>query len=165
MKKTAKQVVRASARAAASVATKLGGRSTAASGAWLEKGDARVPGRFRIETKCPPTRSYRLTFSDWEKIREAALQANEVPVFHLKLGHEEIAVIREQDYLGFGGTVTGPAVATLGPPQAGHTLTDQSWARVLAHWQHGSAVITNGERQYQLRFLPLTEFVALVKEV
>ena len=164
MKKTGKQVVRASARAAADVAAKLGGRSTAASGAWLEKGDARVPGRFRIETKCPPTKSHRLTFSDWEKIREAALRSNEVPVFHLKLGRDEIAVIREQDYVGFGGTVAGAGVAVLGPPQAGHTVSDQSWARILAHWQHGSAVITDGERQYQLRFLPLAEFVELVKE-
>lgn len=162
--KTPKRVVRASARAAAEVATKLGGRSTAASGAWLEKGDARVPGRFRIETKCPPTRSYRLTFSDWEKIREAALQANEVPVFHLKLGPDEIAVLREQDYYGFGGDVRSPDVVVLGPPQAGHTLTDQSWARIIAYWRHASAVVTNGEKQYQLRFLPLAEFVELVKE-
>ena len=85
-------------------------------------------------------------------------------MFHLKLGREEIAVIREQDYEGFGGTVTGTAVTALGPPQVGHTISDQSWARIIAHWQHGTAVITDGTRQYRLRFLPLAEFVALVKD-
>jgi len=103
MKKlTAKQTVRRSLRATKKFMSKLGGRPTAASGAWLEKGDGRVPGKFRVETKCPPTAKYRFTWAEWKKLWNAAVQDHEIAVFHLKLDSVELVVLRTVDRLALG---------------------------------------------------------------
>lgn len=98
--KTAKQVVRRSDAAAAAFAHAYGGRRTRASGSGLEKGDARVPGLFRIETKRPPTGKYRVVMKEWHKVHDAAIHGGEVALLHLVFSTEYI-VMRMADYLAY----------------------------------------------------------------
>ncbi len=140
------------------------------SGSGLEKGDGRLAGRFRIETKRPPTGSYRLTGADWAKIRDAALRSNEVPVFHLKLGPHSIIILREEDYLGFGGAVHGAEVCDLGRAQSGYTIDEPTWEGVRLVFQHarfpvlsGGPEEPQGVRTYTLRVMPESDFLVLVE--
>lgn len=160
-KKSAKRTVRASLRATKKFVEKLGGRSVPASGAGLEKGDGRVHGRFRIETKCPPTGSYRLTFEDWEKVRDAAVRANEVPVFHIKLGPmHEIVFLHEKDYRGLGGD--RHTEAHLGS-QIGHTIDVHTWIGFRVIWRHINLAVHRGKKVYELRCIPHTDFIELAE--
>lgn len=161
MKKSAKRTVRASLRATKKFVEKLGGRSTPASGAGLEKGDGRVPGRFRIETKCPPTGTYRITFEDWVKLRDAAVRANEIPVFHLKLGSQhEVVVLREEDYRGLGGTCK--TEVHLGS-QVGHSIDIHTWIGFRVIWRHVNLAVHRGTKVYELRCMPHTDFIELAE--
>jgi hypothetical protein len=165
--KSGKRTVRSSAKATRDLVQKLGGRMVPLSGSGLEKGDGRVPGRFRIETKRPPTEKYRLTCADWAKIRDAALRSNEVPVFHMKLGPHDIIVLREEDYFGLGGTVHGPQlVGNLGV-QAGHTFSAQSWGEWRTRWKHLRCIVemeqASGLTSYTLRAMPESDFLALAE--
>lgn len=160
-KKSAKRTVRASLRATKKFVEKLGGRSTPASGSGLEKGDGRVPGRFRIETKCPPTGSYRITFDDWEKIRDAAVRSNEIPVLHLKLRGQEIVVLREDDYVGLGGV--RKTEVHLGT-QIGHTIDVHTWIGFRVIWRHVNLAVIRGGKVRELRCMPHTDFIELAEE-
>lgn len=81
------------------LAKRLGGRTTAASGAKDEKGDVRVRGVARVECKTTKNKSFSVTLDMFRKIEDAALSAAEVPVLMVefndgngrKLG--ELAVI------------------------------------------------------------------------
>jgi len=162
-KQSAKRTVRDSSKASAALVARLGGRLTAASGAGLEKGDARVQGRFRIETKRPPTGHYRLTFQDWEKIRDAALRANEIPVFHLMLGHEEIIALREEDYIGLGGKETN--IGNLGrAPCLGQEMDAHVWIGLLVVYRHAQLKLNKGTKTYTLRLMPAVDFIQLATE-
>jgi len=156
--KSAKQIVRASLRATAGFMSLIGGRSTAASGAGFEKADGRVPGRFRIETKCPPTNAYRLTGIEWMKLHRIAVRANEVPVFHLKFSGVELVVLAEKDYLGFGGLTLAGLVE--GAPK-GHRITEDWWLSCLKDNQHMNLSVIEGPKTYLLRVMPATDFAAL----
>lgn len=167
MKQSAKKTVRRSLKASKSFVEKLGGRTVPASGAWLEKGDARVPGRFRIETKCPPTGKYRITYADWLKIQDAARRANEVPVFHLKLGLYNIVMLREQDYLGLGGNLTDKkSVGDLDDdvPVLGHSIDIHTWIGLCTLWKHTRLRLTKGDRSVQLRMMPAPDFIELAEQ-
>lgn len=129
MKKTAKQTVRRSDEAAGDFVRALGGRKTRASGSGLEKGDGRVPGQFRTETKRPPTGRYRITLSEWNKVLNAAISGGEVALMHLVLDDVELVVMRLQDFEGFNGTVSWDE-HDLGM-QKGHTLSKAVWMKAL----------------------------------
>lgn len=161
--KSAKRIVRASLRATGSLVEKIGGRLTPASGAGLVKGDGRVQGRFRIETKCPPTQKYRITVDDFTKIWLAATQAGEVAVFHIKLGKHEIIFLRDVDYRGLGGTETN--IGDLEWGQKGHRLNVHIWVglRMLHdHWRFPvQGRVSGTQREFLLRAMPYQDFVEL----
>lgn len=159
---SAKRTQRSSLRATKNLVEELGGRLVSGSGSGLEKGDGRVLGRFRIETKRPPTGKYRLTFQDWEKIRDAAVRSNEIPVFHLVLSHTEVIVLREQDYGGLGGTALLDMYATA---RAGHVLfpgdgTEEHMGFVVQGTPKGSTKV----KTYILRVMPKNDFIKLAEE-
>lgn len=129
--KSAKRVVRGSAKAAKKFIEPLGGKLTPASGAWLEKGDARVRGFFRVETKCPPTAKYRFTLKEWAKVRDAAIRANEIPVFHVVLAHEVVVVLAEKDYSGLGGDSKYIHLTEDRAPAASYAWDVHTWIGVL----------------------------------
>ncbi len=164
MKKTAKRVVRASDRAAKDFVSELGGRKTKASGSGLEKGDGRVWGQFRTETKCPPTGRYRITLDEWEKILHAANSGAEVPLMHLKLHDIELVVLRQQDFKGFGGVIYLQAW-NLGL-QKGHTISRELWMEKVPRTPHILLSLlgrTASDPIKNLIVLSRTEFVKLVE--
>lgn len=156
-KKSAKQTVRGSLRATRDLVSQIGGKLTPASGAWLEKGDGRVPGMFRIETKCPPTGKYRLYRKDWDILWRAAVRGHEVPVFHIKLSPGvELAILRDTDYRG----MEGPSVA-VGMLEA----TENSWAIDADTW---AGYVSKSQTHWYLPFsklllrvMPLHDFIKL----
>lgn len=158
--KSAKRIVRASLQATAGFMSLIGGRSTAASGAGYEKADGRVAGRFRVETKCPPTNAYRLTGSEWLKLCLIALRAHEVPVFHLKFSSSELVVLAEKDYLAFGGTTLAGIVE--GAPK-GYKITEGWWLASRSTHPHMLLAIIECDKTYLLRVMPATDFVSLTR--
>jgi len=136
-----------------------------ASGAGLEKGDGRVPGRFRIETKRPPTEKYRVTVDDWTKIWMAAVQASEVAVFHIKLGQHEIIFLRDVDYRGLGGTETD--IGDLEWGQKGHSFDIHTWVGLQVlhkHWRVPvQGKVAGKQREFLLRAMPRQDFVDLAE--
>lgn len=158
--KSAKRTVRASAKATRKFLAPLGGRTTPASGAWLEKGDGRVHGRFRVETKCPPTGKYRITFLDWNKIWTVAVKANEIAVFHLSLAGQEIVILREVDYRGLGGEENN--IGDL-DRQGSHEFDVHTWIGLRLLHPHWRMILTYGGKHVQLRLLPHHDFYELAK--
>lgn len=81
------------------IATRIGGRRTAASGAKDEKGDVRKKGVLRIEAKTTKHKSFSVTLEMIEKIEEAALSCNELPAIIIEFNDgrgrklKEIAII------------------------------------------------------------------------
>lgn len=71
------------------LATKLGGRTTLASGALREKGDVRVKGKKRIECKCTQHKSFSITLEMVEKIKAAALLNDETPYIQVDFINKE----------------------------------------------------------------------------
>ena len=67
------------------IAKRVGGKVTKASGAQMEKGDARVKGVVRIEAKATSNKSFSVTREMIEKIEAAALGAGEVPFIEIEL--------------------------------------------------------------------------------
>jgi hypothetical protein len=161
MKKTAKQTVRASDRAARDFVSGLGGRATRASGAGLEKGDGRVRGKFRTETKCPPTGRYRITYREWEKIWNAAVSGGEVALMHLKLFDIELVILRQQDFIGFGGVLEKTCVE-LGL-QKGHTFSKNIWMKHLVWSPHTQFGLTDGIVERWFVALDRTSFMKLME--
>lgn len=166
MKKTAKRTVRASDRAAGDFVAELGGRKTRASGSGLEKGDGRVPGKFRTETKYPPTGRYRITLTEWNKVYNAAINAGEVALMHIKLHDVELIVLRLQDFIGFGGALSEEAY-DLGL-QRGHSLTKKLWLKAVVMHNHIrlSLVGTHLNVPVERHFVALdrTDFLKLVEQ-
>lgn len=164
VKKTAKQTVRASLRATKKFVSQLGGRPTAASGAGLEKADGRVPGRFRIETKCPPTGKYRFTFVEWEKLRNAAISANEIAVFHLKLAGAEVAILRLEDYRGLWPDCTATKETAL-LSKKGFSFSNAGWLSVLSRADRlHFAVRDRYEILHHFIAMPATTFITLSED-
>jgi hypothetical protein len=89
-----------------SLAAKLGGRTTSASGSKSEKGDVRVKGVLRVEAKCTRKKSFSVTLEMIEKITNAAtLTADvEIPAMHVEFLDPNGArlvglyVVREDDF-------------------------------------------------------------------
>jgi hypothetical protein len=67
------------------IAKRVGGKVTKASGAQMEKGDARVKGVVRIEAKSTSNKSFSVTREIIDKIEAAALGAGEVPYLEIEL--------------------------------------------------------------------------------
>lgn len=166
MKKTAKQTVRASDRAAKDFVSELGGRATRASGSGLEKGDGRVRGKFRIETKCPPTGRYRITFREWDKIWKAAMSGGETALMHLKLHDVELVVMRQQDFKGYGGTAADLLKAYDLGIQQGHSLSKALWMRAIVWAPHMVFGLTDGFDSIERHFVALdrTNFIKLLED-
>ncbi len=155
---SAKRTQRSSLRATKNLVTELGGKLVPGSGSGLEKGDGRVLGRFRIETKRPPTGKYRLTFKDWEKIRDAAVRAHEIPVFHLVLGNEEYIILRSQDYAGLGGTAPLAGAYSYG-------ASTMLYRDCLAPTHEHRGVRLDGpKKSYWLRIMSRSDFTQLAEE-
>jgi hypothetical protein len=81
------------------LATRLGGRKTAASGSKAEKGDVRVRGVLRIEAKTTKHKSFSVTLDMIEQIEQAALVSDELPCIVIEFNDgagkkvKEIAVV------------------------------------------------------------------------
>lgn len=81
------------------LATRLGGRQTAASGSKDEKGDVRLKGIIRVEAKTTMHKSFSVTLEMIKQIEDAALASDEMPVivieFNDSRGHKvkEVAVV------------------------------------------------------------------------
>ncbi len=67
------------------IANRIGGKVTKASGAQMEKGDARIKGLLRVEAKSTSNKSFSVTREMIEKIEAAALGAGEVPYIEIEL--------------------------------------------------------------------------------
>lgn len=65
------------------LAKRLGGRTTPASGSKDEKGDVRVAGVVRVECKNTQAKSFSITQDMLDKIEAAALGAGEVPAIQV----------------------------------------------------------------------------------
>lgn len=61
------------------LASRIGGRTTAASGSRDEKGDARKKGVLRLEAKTTKNKSFSVTLEMVTKIEDAALASGEMP--------------------------------------------------------------------------------------
>lgn len=87
------------------LASRLGGRTTAASGSKTEKGDVRLKGVLRVEAKCTRNKSFSVTLETFEKIEEAATGSAkpEIPAMHVEFLRPDgspikaLAVIRADD--------------------------------------------------------------------
>jgi hypothetical protein len=164
VKKTAKQTVRGSLRATKKFVSQLGGRPTAASGSGLEKADGRVPGRFRIETKCPPTGKYRFMYVEWEKLRNAAISANEIAVFHMKLHGAEFVVLRMEDYIGLWPNSLATMKIELGVKK-GRTFSKEGWLSVLTEADRLHFAIQDTHRiLHHFVAMPATTFISLSED-
>lgn len=90
---------RRSRRQEKEIATKLGGRRTAASGSKDEKGDVRLKGVLRIEAKTTKNKSFSVTLDMISQIEEAALASDEMPVIAIEFNDgrgkkiKEVAVV------------------------------------------------------------------------
>jgi len=165
-KPSQKKLKRASARAEHDFATALGGRRTWNSGAGTTKGDGRVPGKYRIETKCPPTAQYRLSITEWATFKRIADEALEVPIYHLKLDDLEVVILREKDYDAIAGRAVIEAVNG-GESKTIH-FTKGMWLRVLTGVQRMrfTLVDPNGRlRPAHLLALPRTHFLAIAENL
>lgn len=161
-----KKLKRASSNAEHDFATALGGRRTWNSGSGPTKGDGRVPGKYRIETKCPPTAQYRLNIADWALIKRIADEALEVPLFHLKLGDLEIVILREKDH----DAIAGKAVlaADYGGESKSIHFTRGMWLRVLtgAQRMRFTLIDPNGRiRPAHLLAMPRTHFLEIAENL
>lgn len=161
MKKTAKQTVRRSDEAADNFVRALGGRKTRASGSGLEKGDGRVPGRFRTETKRPPTGRYRITMPEWNKVYLAAISGGEVALMHLVLDDVELIVLRLQDFTGLGGKHSWDE-HDLGM-QKGHTLSKKLWMKALTWGPTLRFALLDGNVERHFIAVSRTDFLKLVE--
>lgn len=77
------------------LASRVGGRLTPASGAKSEKGDVRVKGVMRIEAKTTQKKSFSVTLEMIQKIEEAALTCDEMPVLIIEFIDEQGRPIKE----------------------------------------------------------------------
>jgi hypothetical protein len=161
-----KRLKRASAAAEHDFATALGGRRTWNSGAGPIKGDGRVPGRYRIETKCPPTGQFRLPLAEWVVLKRAADEALEVPLFHLKLKDMEIVILREKDYEALAGA---PLLeATYGGESKTFHFTRGMWQRVLSGPQRLRFTLSDPMgrmRTAHLVAMPRTHFLEIAENL
>ena len=72
------------------IAKRIGGRITVASGAkQFEKGDARKKRVVRVEAKTTKNRSFSVTTEMIQKIEDAALGADEMPVLVIELNNTD----------------------------------------------------------------------------
>lgn len=71
------------------LALRVGGRLTPASGAKAEKGDVRVRRVMRIEAKTTKNKSFSVTLDMIRKIEEAALSSDEMPVLVIEFIDEQ----------------------------------------------------------------------------
>lgn len=62
------------------LAIRVGGRTTAASGSKAEKGDVRKKRVLRLEAKTTKNKSFSVTLEMIQKIEDAALQSDELPI-------------------------------------------------------------------------------------
>ncbi len=77
------------------LATRLGGKTTIASGSKGEKGDVRVRGLLRVEAKTTKHRSFSVTLDMIHAIEMAALGAGEIPAIIVEFNDGEGRPIAE----------------------------------------------------------------------
>lgn len=80
------------------IAKRIGGRTTLASGSRAEKGDCRKKGIIRVECKTTSHKSFSITLEMIDKIEEAALSGDEMPVILVEFNSggrkiREVAVV------------------------------------------------------------------------
>ncbi len=81
------------------LATRIGGRTTPASGALSEKGDVRLKRVARIEAKTTKNKSFSVTLEMLDKIENAALPCDEIPILVVEFNDgngrkvKEVAVV------------------------------------------------------------------------
>ena len=77
------------------LAKKLGGRTTLASGSLREKGDVRVKGVKRIECKCTQHKSFSVTLEMVEKIKAAAMCNDETPFIQIDFINKDGGILEQ----------------------------------------------------------------------
>jgi translation elongation factor EF-Tu-like GTPase len=70
------------------IAARVGGKVTSGSGNKMEKGDVRLRGVVRIEAKTTKNASFSVTLEMIEKIENAALSADELPIIVIEFNRE-----------------------------------------------------------------------------
>lgn len=89
------------------LANKIGGSTTAASGAfWSRKGDARSE-QYLIEHKYTAAKSYRLTKADLNKVLKEALMVGRIPLFCIHMDGYDLVVQFEDDFFEMAGIDPG----------------------------------------------------------
>ncbi len=76
------------------MAHRLSGRNTSASGAMVEKGDVRVEGVLRLESKSTTKASFTVTREMVDKIEQAAVNSGEVPAIDIEFLNESGKVMQ-----------------------------------------------------------------------
>lgn len=77
------------------LAKRIGGEVTIASGAFSVKGDVRKKRVVRVEAKTTKHRSFSVTTEMIDKIEEAALASDELPVIVVELGNGDKRTTRQ----------------------------------------------------------------------
>jgi hypothetical protein len=77
------------------IAKRVGGEVTLASGAFSVKGDVRKKRVARIEAKTTKNKSFSVTMKMIDKIEEAALACNELPIIVVELGNGDKRTMRQ----------------------------------------------------------------------
>lgn len=80
------------------IASRFGGRTVRGSGCGYEKGDARIKGVMRIETKTTSAQSFSVTRDMIKKIEDAAINSGEVPALIVEFNDDgkkvsEVAIV------------------------------------------------------------------------
>lgn len=172
MKKTARQIKKATTKQERSSAAALGGRRTPGSGMLDEKGDGRVFGRFRIENKLSLSDKYRITSDVWKGIRDSALDAGERPVVQVRLsiptgGYLDLAIVDLNDYQAMTDGSLTDLVGSFGEPaQAplGYTVSVHTWLNEIRSQSENGAELfwlrnRNGRKNFSLVLMAYDEFV------
>jgi hypothetical protein len=81
----------------------LGGKRTAASGAfWSRKGDVRNE-RFLLEHKWTGNKSFSLKAAELEKITKEAIMDGRTPAFGISLNNRNYILLTEDDFVELAG--------------------------------------------------------------
>jgi translation elongation factor EF-Tu-like GTPase len=77
------------------LATRIGGKITVGSGNKMEKGDVRLKRVVRIEAKTTKNKSFSVTLDMIQKIEDAALGADEIPIIVVEFNDNNGKKLRE----------------------------------------------------------------------
>lgn len=158
-----KTVKKRSQKQEKSVAKKLGGKVTAASGAlWGMKGDVRTD-KFLIECKTTEKDYYTLTAKVWEKIEEEALKDHmRIPLMMIDLeDNERYVVFRPKD---FEKTVVSLLLSDVKVSKSVNIASGIVGEKALGDYVYSQQFILGGKHNSVLCVMLLKDFEEEFKE-